>query len=110
MNPVVGAAALAASREAGGLTTWPLLSQTALLDPHAGRIPDAAGHLRESLRLAVQAGTNPGERELVTRSPRRHLRRDRRPAVHQRSHGQFAPGPIRDKTGCRRRADLTRLA
>ena len=30
--------------------------------------------------------------------------------LHQRPYGQLSPGHLRDKTGCRRRADLTRLA
>jgi hypothetical protein len=42
--------------------------------------------------------------------PGTHRRADRQAAVHQREHSPLAPGRIRDKTGSRRRADLTRLA
>ena len=51
----VCAAALAASHDAGALATLPdLLSRMMLLDLRAGRTGDAAAHLREALRLALQ--------------------------------------------------------
>jgi DNA-binding CsgD family transcriptional regulator len=54
----VCAAALAACRDAGDLANLPdLLSRMALLDLEAARTGDAAAHLRESLQLALQAGT-----------------------------------------------------
>ena len=52
-----GAAALAASREAGDLRGLPvLLYQMVLLDLRAARTEDAAAHLREALRIALRTG------------------------------------------------------
>ena len=54
----VCAAALARSRDAGDLWNQAcLLAQMATLDLQAGRIQDAAAHLRESLQLATRTGT-----------------------------------------------------
>ena len=54
----VGAAALAACREAGDLMVQPLLLyRMALLDLRAGRAGDAAAHLREAVQLALRTGT-----------------------------------------------------
>ena len=56
------------------------------------------------------AGQRPGTGAGHPGRPGPHQRADRRPVAHQRPHRQLAPGPVRDKTGCRRRAGLTRLA
>ena len=54
----VCAAALAACREAGDLSVQAgLLHQMVLLELRAGRVHDAAAHLRETLQFALQAGT-----------------------------------------------------
>jgi non-specific serine/threonine protein kinase len=54
----VCAAALAASRDAGDLFSQPeLLYRMVLLDLRAGRVQDAAAHLREALQLALRTGT-----------------------------------------------------
>jgi non-specific serine/threonine protein kinase len=54
----VCAAALGASRDAGDLLFRPeLLYRMALLDLRAGRVQDAAAHLREALPIALRAGT-----------------------------------------------------
>jgi len=53
----VCAAVLAASQDAGDLQSQPaLLSKMALLDLWAGRVDDAAAHLREALQISLQAG------------------------------------------------------
>jgi predicted ATPase/DNA-binding CsgD family transcriptional regulator len=53
----VCAAGLARSREAADLNSVPfLLRQMAMFDREAGRIEDAAAHLREALQIAVRAG------------------------------------------------------
>jgi predicted ATPase/class 3 adenylate cyclase/DNA-binding CsgD family transcriptional regulator len=50
-------AALARSREAGDvLNQWGLLPQMVILDLHAGRVQDAAAHLREGLQVTVRTG------------------------------------------------------
>jgi hypothetical protein len=62
-------------------------------------------------QTAGLSGLSARKRELVTRSRRAApTPRSPRPAVHQRPHCVLAPDRIRDKTGCRRRADLTQLA
>src|SRR5262249_21325408 len=54
----VCAAALAACRDAGDLWGLPrLLYRMVLLDLQAGRVQDAAAHLREAIRLALRTGT-----------------------------------------------------
>jgi len=54
---VVCAAGLVRSREAGDmLNLWGLLPQMVILDLHAGRVQDAAAHLREGLQVAVRTG------------------------------------------------------
>ena len=54
---VVCAAGLARSREAGDVfNQWGLLPQMVILDLHAGRVQDAAAHLREGLQIAVRTG------------------------------------------------------
>jgi predicted ATPase/DNA-binding CsgD family transcriptional regulator len=54
----VCAAALAWSRDAGDLLhLQDLLPRMMLLELRAGRVQDAAAHLREAVQLAVQAGT-----------------------------------------------------
>jgi DNA-binding CsgD family transcriptional regulator len=51
------AAALARSRDAGHATNeWRLLPWMATVDVHAGRVRDAAAHLREGLQSALRAG------------------------------------------------------
>jgi non-specific serine/threonine protein kinase len=51
------AAALARSRDAGHATNqWMLLPYMATVDVHAGRVRDAAAHLREGLQGALRAG------------------------------------------------------
>jgi DNA-binding CsgD family transcriptional regulator len=53
----VSAAGLARSRDAGDVSNqWILLPFMVLLDVHAGRLGDAAAHLREGLQLAVRTG------------------------------------------------------
>jgi predicted ATPase/DNA-binding CsgD family transcriptional regulator/transcriptional regulator with XRE-family HTH domain len=53
----VCAAGLARSRDAGDVVNqWILLPLMALLDVQAGRLRDAAAHLREALQLAVRTG------------------------------------------------------
>jgi DNA-binding CsgD family transcriptional regulator len=50
-------AALARSRDAGHVTNqWALLPWMASVDVHAGRVQDAAAHLREGLQGALRAG------------------------------------------------------
>ena len=54
---VVCAAGLVRSREAGDmLNLWGLLPQMVILDVHAGRVQDAAAHLREGLQVIVRTG------------------------------------------------------
>jgi predicted ATPase/class 3 adenylate cyclase len=51
------AAGLARSREAGDVVNqWSLLPEMVFLDVHAGRLGDAAAHLREELQLATRTG------------------------------------------------------
>jgi predicted ATPase/DNA-binding CsgD family transcriptional regulator len=53
----VCAAALARSRDAGHVTNeWRLLPWMATVDVHAGRVRDAAAHLREGIQSALRAG------------------------------------------------------
>jgi DNA-binding CsgD family transcriptional regulator len=53
----VCAAGLARSRDAGDVfMQWGLLALMGFLDVHAGRLDDAAAHLREELRLGVRTG------------------------------------------------------
>ena len=53
----VCAAGLARSRDAGDVgNQWSLLPGMVFLDVHAGRLGDAAAHLREELQLAVRTG------------------------------------------------------
>jgi predicted ATPase/DNA-binding CsgD family transcriptional regulator len=53
----VCAAGLARSRSAGDVfNQWGLLPHMVFLDVHAGRLADAAAHLREGLQLAVRTG------------------------------------------------------
>jgi len=53
----VCAAELARSREVGDVVNqWSLLPDMVFLDVHAGRLGDAAAHLREELQLAVRTG------------------------------------------------------
>jgi predicted ATPase/DNA-binding CsgD family transcriptional regulator len=53
-----GAAAVARCRDAGDVGKLPeLMTVMADLDLRGGRIGDAAGHVREGLRIAVRAGT-----------------------------------------------------
>jgi non-specific serine/threonine protein kinase len=53
----VCAAALARSRDAGHVTNqWLLLPYMATVDVHAGRVRDAAAHLREGLQISLRAG------------------------------------------------------
>jgi len=53
----VCAAGLARSRDAGDVVNqWSLLPDMVFLDVHAGRLGDAAAHLREELQLAVRTG------------------------------------------------------
>ena len=53
----VCAAELVRSREAGDmLSLWGLLPQMVILDLHAGRVQDAAAHLREGLQVTVRTG------------------------------------------------------
>jgi len=53
----VCAAGLARSRDAGDVfNQWGLLPFMVFLDVHAGRLGDAAAHLREELQLGVQTG------------------------------------------------------
>jgi predicted ATPase/DNA-binding CsgD family transcriptional regulator len=53
----VCAAGLARSRNAGDVVNqWSLLPDMVFLDVHAGRLGDAAAHLREELQLAVRTG------------------------------------------------------
>jgi DNA-binding CsgD family transcriptional regulator len=53
----VCAAGLARSRNAGDvINQWGLLPDMLFLDVHAGRLGDAATHLREELQLAVRTG------------------------------------------------------
>jgi predicted ATPase/DNA-binding CsgD family transcriptional regulator len=50
-------AALARSREAGDvLNQWNLLPQVVIVDLHAGRVRDAAAHLRAGIQIAVRTG------------------------------------------------------
>jgi DNA-binding CsgD family transcriptional regulator len=59
----VCAAGLARSREAGDmLSQWGLLPLMVILDLHAGRLHDAAAHLREGIQIAVRTG---GWNELI---------------------------------------------
>jgi DNA-binding CsgD family transcriptional regulator/tetratricopeptide (TPR) repeat protein len=59
----VCAAGLTRAREASDVTSqWGLLPQMVLLDLHAGRVQDAAAHLREGLQIAARTG---GRMELV---------------------------------------------
>jgi len=54
----VCSAALARSRDAGHVTSqWMLLPWMAIVDVHAGRVQDAAAHLREGLQGTLRAGT-----------------------------------------------------
>jgi DNA-binding CsgD family transcriptional regulator len=54
----VGAAGLAASRDAGDLFNQSaLLSMMVLLKLWAGRVDDAAAHLREALQISLRAGS-----------------------------------------------------
>ena len=54
----VCAAALAACRDAGDVhTQGGLLAHMVMLDLHAGRVEDAAAHLREGVRISVRAGS-----------------------------------------------------
>jgi predicted ATPase/DNA-binding CsgD family transcriptional regulator/transcriptional regulator with XRE-family HTH domain len=54
----VCAAGLAASRAAGDLANLSLLlARMALLDLRAGRVEDAAAHLREALQISLRAGS-----------------------------------------------------
>jgi non-specific serine/threonine protein kinase len=51
------AAGLARARDAGDvLGQWGLLPHMVILDVHAGRVQDAAAHLREGLQLAMRTG------------------------------------------------------
>jgi tetratricopeptide (TPR) repeat protein len=53
----VCAAGLARCRDAGDVVNqWSLLPDMVFLDVHAGRLGDAAAHLREELQLAVRTG------------------------------------------------------
>ena len=53
----VCAAALARSREAGDvIIQWGLLARMVTLDLHAGRVRDAAAHLREGIQIIVRTG------------------------------------------------------
>ena len=53
----VCAAGLARSRDAGDVfNQWGLLPDMVFLDVHAGRLGDAAAHLREELQLGVRTG------------------------------------------------------
>ena len=53
----VCAAGLARSREAGDVfNQWGLLPHMVILDLHAGRVQDAAAHLREGIQIAVRTG------------------------------------------------------
>ena len=53
----VCAGGLARSRDAGDVVNqWSLLPDMVFLDVHAGRLGDAAAHLREELQLAVRTG------------------------------------------------------
>ena len=53
----VCAAALARSREAGDvMNQWGLLPEMVMLDLHAGRVRDAAAHLREGIQSIVRTG------------------------------------------------------
>jgi len=53
----VCAAGLAAARDAGDMVSQPtLLARMAMLELRAGRAGDAAGYLREALKLAVRTG------------------------------------------------------
>ena len=55
---LVCAAGLAASRDAGDLQNQPaMLSRMALLEQWAGRVDDAAAHLREALQISLRAGS-----------------------------------------------------
>ncbi len=60
----VCAAGLARARDAGDLRNqWGMLPYMVLLDVHAGRLGDAAAHLREELHLAARTG---GRLELIS--------------------------------------------
>jgi DNA-binding CsgD family transcriptional regulator len=98
---VIAKAALPAPNGAGmSLAT---LAEYALM--LAAPAPQAAAAARGSGKLSAR------ERELVILVARGTYRRpDRRRAVHQRRTVHTHLDRIRDKTGCRRRADLTRLA
>ncbi len=105
-------AGLARSRDAGDLWTQArLLIRMAILDEQAGRASDAAAYLREGLQIAGRTG---GGFELLNGPTL---------VAHGRTDAQIAAqlfisvrtvsthlDRVRDKTGCRRRADLTRLA
>ena len=53
----VCAAGLARSRDVGDISNlWGLLPYMVIMDLHAGRVEDAAAHLREGLQIAVQTG------------------------------------------------------
>ena len=84
----VCAAGLARSREAGDLRSQAgLLTQMADLDLQAGRVEDAAAHLREALQITARTGGRHGaaQRPGLLRAP---VRRD--PALRR---GRHACGP-----------------
>ena len=75
----VCAAALARSRDAGDLENLArLLTVMAILDLQAGRVEDAAAHLREALQIAARTGGwfDAAQRPGLLRAP---VRRDRAP-------------------------------
>jgi hypothetical protein len=108
----VCAAALARSRDAGDVFNQEgLLPNMVFLDVHAGRAADAAAHLREALQLGVRTGS--WLAVLNCLDPCGYLCADSQIAaelvISVRTVSSHL-GRIRAKTGCRRRADLTRLA
>jgi len=132
------AATLAQAQEVGD--AWNLtglLSQMADLDLQAGRIQQATGRLNEALRIALRSGNRDDPlrraRQALEAAPAQAAQ-DRGAAMSWTAAAEYALGEgatdaqiatrpfisvrtvrshldrIRDKTGCRRRADLTRLA
>ena len=100
----VCAAGLVRSREAGDmLSLWGLLPQMVILDLHAGRVRDAAAHLREGLQIAVRTGgwfdtarlpgrlRVPVRRDRAARRGRHHVGRVGHPLWERRSAGRRAP-------------------
>ena len=121
-----GAAGLARARDAGDLWNQAsLLPRIVELDLRAGRTGDAAMSMATAAEYALML-TDPGPPQPAARGPGTLSARERELVTlvaRGRTDAQIAAqlyisirtvrshlDRIRDKTGCRRRADLTRLA